>query len=99
MPGALVFQMAAIVLTGLAGLAAQRPQEPIVPPVITVPAGSAPDGQPAQLIFLLLTPVHDDGAHLELLADIATVFKGEEIRSRISQVASFTEFLALVRSG
>ncbi|TLM66578.1 MAG: cation:proton antiporter [Deltaproteobacteria bacterium] len=59
----------------------------------------APDGQPARLIFLLLTPVHDDGAHLELLADIATVFKGEEIRGRAGHVASFTEFLALVRSG
>jgi mannitol/fructose-specific phosphotransferase system IIA component (Ntr-type) len=59
----------------------------------------APDGRPAQLIFLLLTPIHDDGAHLELLADIATVFKGEEIRSRVGQIASFTEFLALVRSG
>ncbi|MCM2265823.1 MAG: cation:proton antiporter [Desulfuromonadales bacterium] len=59
----------------------------------------APDGRPAQLIFLLLTPVHDDGVQLELLADIATVFKGEEIRSRVGQVASFTEFLALVRSG
>jgi mannitol/fructose-specific phosphotransferase system IIA component (Ntr-type) len=59
----------------------------------------APDGRPAQLIFLLLTPIHDDGAHLELLADIATVFKGEEIRNRVGQIASFTEFLALVRSG
>jgi len=59
----------------------------------------APDGCPAQLIFLLLTPVHDDGAHLELLADIATVFKGEKIRARVGQVTGFTEFLALVRSG
>jgi len=59
----------------------------------------APDGRPAQLIFLLLTPVHDDGVHLELLADIATVFKGEEVRGRVSQVTGFTEFLALVRSG
>lgn len=59
----------------------------------------APDGQPAKLIFLLLTPVHDDGAHLELLADIATVFKGDEIRGRAAHVSGFTEFLALVRSG
>lgn len=59
----------------------------------------APDGRPARLIFLLLTPVHDDGAHLELLADIAAVFKGEEVRSRAAQVANYTEFLALVRSG
>lgn len=59
----------------------------------------APDGRPARLIFLLLTPIHDDGAHLELLADIATVFKGEEARLRVGQVANYTEFLALVRSG
>jgi len=59
----------------------------------------APDGRPAQLVFLLLTPIHDDGAQLELLADIATVFKSEEVRSRIGQVAGYTEFLALVRSG
>ena len=59
----------------------------------------APDGEPARLIFLLLTPVHDDGAHLELLADIAKVFKGEEVRGRVGQVTTFTEFLALVRSG
>jgi Kef-type K+ transport system membrane component KefB/mannitol/fructose-specific phosphotransferase system IIA component (Ntr-type) len=59
----------------------------------------APDGRPAQLIFLLLTPIHDDGTQLELLADIATVFKSDEVRSRIGQVGSYTEFLALVRSG
>ena len=59
----------------------------------------APDGRPARLIFLLLTPVHDDGAQLELLADIATVFKEEEIRARVGEVSGFTEFLALVRSG
>ena len=47
-PGALPCLAAAIVLTGLAGLAAQRPQEPIVPPVITVPAGAAAVEQTAQ---------------------------------------------------
>jgi PTS system nitrogen regulatory IIA component len=59
----------------------------------------APDGRPAQLFFLLLTPIHDDGTQLELLADIATGFKTDEVRSRIGQVGSYTEFLALVRSG
>jgi len=77
----------------------------LVRPVVAVglsPQGidfDAPDGRPAQLIFLLLTPIQDDGTQLELLADIATVFKSEEVRSRIGQVASYTEFLALVRSG
>jgi mannitol/fructose-specific phosphotransferase system IIA component (Ntr-type) len=58
----------------------------------------APDGTPAHVIFLLLTPVHDDGAQLELLADIATTYKDEEIREKSVGVAGLTEFLALVRS-
>lgn len=58
----------------------------------------APDGRPAQLIFLLLTPVHDEGAQLELLADIARTFRQEELRQKALTVGSFTEFLALVRS-
>jgi mannitol/fructose-specific phosphotransferase system IIA component (Ntr-type) len=58
-----------------------------------------PDGLPASLIFLLLTPVHDEGVQLELLADIATTFKHDELRERILGVKGFTEFLGLVRSG
>ncbi|HEY7745354.1 MAG TPA: cation:proton antiporter [Desulfuromonadales bacterium] len=74
-------------------------------PVVTVGlscAGidfDAPDGTPAHVIFLILTPVHDDGAQLEILADIATTFKVKEIREQAVGVATFTEFLALVRSG
>jgi Kef-type K+ transport system membrane component KefB/mannitol/fructose-specific phosphotransferase system IIA component len=74
-------------------------------PVVTVGlscAGidfDAPDGTPAHVIFLILTPVHDDGAQLEILADIATTFKVKDIREQAVSVATFTEFLALVRSG
>jgi mannitol/fructose-specific phosphotransferase system IIA component (Ntr-type) len=59
----------------------------------------APDDAPAHLIFLILTPVHDNGAQLEILADIAATFKIKEIRDKAMSVAGFTEFLALVRSG
>jgi Kef-type K+ transport system membrane component KefB len=74
-------------------------------PVVTVGLSTAgidfdaPDGTPAHVIFLILTPVHDDGAQLEILADIATTFKVKEIREQAVSVATFTEFLALVRSG
>jgi len=74
-------------------------------PVVTVGLSTAgidfdaPDGTPAHVIFLILTPVHDDGAQLEILADIATTFKVKEIREQAVGVATFTEFLALVRSG
>jgi mannitol/fructose-specific phosphotransferase system IIA component (Ntr-type) len=70
-------------------------------PVVTVGlscAGidfDAPDGTPAHVIFLILTPVHDDGAQLEILADIATTFKVKEIREQAVGVATFTEFLLL----
>ena len=59
----------------------------------------APDGTPAHVIFLILTPVHDDGAQLEILADIATTFKIKEIREQALHATTFLEFLALVRSG
>lgn len=59
----------------------------------------APDGSPAHVIFLILTPVHDDGVQLEILADIATTFKIKEIREQAVHTATFLEFLALVRSG
>lgn len=59
----------------------------------------APDGSLAHVIFLILTPQQDNGAQLEILADIAHSFKSEEVREKSRTVASYTEFLALVRSG
>ncbi len=59
----------------------------------------APDNSPAHVICLILTPLNDDGAQLEILADIATTFKVREVRDKVMNVAGFTEFLALVRSG
>ena len=58
----------------------------------------APDGSFAHVIFLILTPQQDNGAQLEILADIAHTFKSEEVREKSRTVAGFTEFLALVRS-
>jgi mannitol/fructose-specific phosphotransferase system IIA component (Ntr-type) len=59
----------------------------------------APDGGQAHIIFLILTPLDDNGAQLEILADIARSFKEDEVRDKARKVASYTEFLALVRSG
>jgi mannitol/fructose-specific phosphotransferase system IIA component (Ntr-type) len=58
----------------------------------------APDGKPAQIIFLLLTPGHDDGAQLEILADITRLFRHPEVRERALEVGNYTEFLALLKS-
>lgn len=58
----------------------------------------APDGAPARLIFLLVTPADDDVAQLELLADIARTFGREEVREKALAITNYTEFLALLRS-
>ena len=58
----------------------------------------SPDGRPAHVILLIITPAHDDGIQLEILADIAKVFRDEEIRNKIAGIESYTEFLALTRS-
>jgi mannitol/fructose-specific phosphotransferase system IIA component (Ntr-type) len=58
----------------------------------------APDGVPAQIICLILTPQNDDGAQLKILADIAASFRHEHLREKTLQVGSYTEFLALIRS-
>ena len=58
----------------------------------------AADGQPAQIIFLLLTPASDDGAQLDILAHITRIFQDAAIRERALEVMSYTEFLALLKS-
>ncbi len=58
----------------------------------------APDGRPAHLVFLLLTPRQDDGAQLEILADIARTFRSRTVREHVLKAGSFTEFVGLVRS-
>jgi Kef-type K+ transport system membrane component KefB/mannitol/fructose-specific phosphotransferase system IIA component len=58
----------------------------------------SPDGRPAHVILLIITPAHDDGIQLEILADIAKVFRNTEISAKIVGVESYTEFLALARS-
>ncbi len=59
----------------------------------------APDGRPAQVVCLILTPQEDDGAQLEILADIATTFRGGSLVERALIAEGHTEFLALVKSG
>ena len=59
----------------------------------------SPDGQLARVIFMLLTPRNDEGAQIELIADIAQNFRLSSMRAAPLEVATFTEFLALLRTG
>lgn len=58
----------------------------------------SPDGEPARIIFLILTPLHDNGAQLEVLADIAKTFANHEIHDKALQVAGYVQFLAMIKS-
>lgn len=59
---------------------------------------NSPDGDPARIIFLILTPRHDGGAQLEILADIARTFSEGDLRHKLLQVESYTQFLALIKT-
>ncbi len=58
----------------------------------------APDGRPAHLVFLILTSEDDNGAQIEILADIARTCKNAELRDAILQAQNHTQFLAIVKS-
>ena len=58
-----------------------------------------PDGKPARLIFLILTPSNDNGAQVEILADIARTFRTREFRKAAISASGMTEFLAMVKCG
>ncbi len=59
----------------------------------------AADRQPAHLIVLLLTAQDDEGAQLELIADVARIFSRAEMRQAAQRAETFTQFLALLRTG
>lgn len=59
----------------------------------------APDGNLAQVVFLILTPEKDTRAMLELLADIGETFQGEAARQAAVRTTSANELIALLKSG
>jgi len=56
-----------------------------------------PDGKSARLIFLILTPTKDNGAQVEILADIARTFRTKEFRKAAISASGMTEFLAMIK--
>lgn len=58
----------------------------------------APDGEPARLIFLILTPLQDHRAQLDILSDIMRSFEDPSAVEKVRRAAGYTEFLAWVNS-
>ncbi|MBF0290797.1 MAG: cation:proton antiporter [Nitrospinae bacterium] len=59
----------------------------------------SPDGAPAQVVFLTLTPADKMTTQVELLSDIAKNFINDSIRQRAIQSKNFAEFLSVLKTG
>ncbi|MBI5814971.1 MAG: cation:proton antiporter [Nitrospinae bacterium] len=57
----------------------------------------APDGQPAQVIFLILTPENDNRAQIEILAQISALLRDSGSREKMKKAKNFGEFAAAVK--
>ena len=58
----------------------------------------APDGEPAHVIVLLLTPGDDPAAPLEITAEFARLFQNRAVLDQVLRTRNYTEFLALIKS-
>jgi len=58
---------------------------------------NAMDGAPVKMIFLLLTPQRDQGAQLQILADIARIFTKPDIREQAFNAEDYESFMEAIR--
>lgn len=58
----------------------------------------APDGMPAHVVFLLLTPHEDPDVQLHLSAGIARMFRQPDALPRLTRAETYTEFLAALKT-
>lgn len=56
----------------------------------------APDGQPVELIFVLLVPDRATDVHLQLLSELAQMFSDKSFRERMRAAASVEEMHQLI---
>ena len=56
----------------------------------------APDGKPVDLVFVLVVPPGETGAHLEVLSTLATVFRDPATCERLRRAASAGELGAIL---
>jgi CBS domain containing-hemolysin-like protein len=57
----------------------------------------AVDGKPVDLVFLILTPPHDEGAHVHILEKIATLLSSDYLRERLRQAKTVDEVVEVFR--
>jgi len=55
------------------------------------------DGNPVQLLFLILTPVHDEGVHVHILGKISRLLASDYLRERLLHAATPEEAMEVLR--
>ena len=58
----------------------------------------APDGQPAHILFLLLTPLEDPDAQLNLSSGIARLFRNPDSLPFVLRAGTYREFVEAIRT-
>ncbi len=61
-------------------------------------AWNAVDDKPVDLIFLILTPPHDEGAHIHILERIATMLSSDYLRDRLRQSQTIDEVVEVFKT-
>jgi mannitol/fructose-specific phosphotransferase system IIA component (Ntr-type) len=99
-----VYQREQVLSTGIGGgVAIPHGKTPLVDQLIMA-AGvcarsvefDALDGEPVELLFLLVGPESAAGAHVKALSRISRLLRRETLRGRLRDAASAEEFLQLV---
>jgi Kef-type K+ transport system membrane component KefB/mannitol/fructose-specific phosphotransferase system IIA component (Ntr-type) len=60
---------------------------------------NAPDGEPARLIFMILSPANDQNSQIQILAQISRIFGNQDIKRLALQARNFVEFVAAIKPG
>lgn len=55
------------------------------------------DGKPVHLVFLILSPPHDEGAHLHILEKISSLLLSDYLRERLMEAGTAEEVLDVFR--
>lgn len=58
----------------------------------------SPDGEPARIIFLILTPKENSQSQLEILGEIGRAFSDKDLRDNVARCPSYVEFIAAMKS-
>lgn len=56
------------------------------------------DGKPVNIVFMILTPPHDEGAHLHILEKISSILVSDYLRDRLKSAQTADEVLNVFRA-